>query len=156
MFLSKFFHLYCNDKISWREVILQLFYYSAVQNLICLHIINLNSKASSFSNSSCHFYRKLNTARNLNIMTSMATCDTKHVPNDLWHVHSAVLSNNHSYRLVQFKLLTSEKHISRYIRFSPLIRCHWIRGPLLSILVVSNCPCFYVDIFNFATLRFQA
>lgn len=50
-------------------MILQLLYYSVAQNLICLHLINLNSKASSFSNSSCHFYTMLNTARNLNIMT---------------------------------------------------------------------------------------
>jgi hypothetical protein len=140
MVLSRFFYLYSKDKISRREMILQLFYYWAVQNLICLHMINLNSKASSFSNSSCHFYTMLNTARNLNITTSLATCDAKHVHYDVWY------RNNHSYRLVQLVLLTLEIHISRYTRFSSVMKVftfHVIgsvvrirpRGPHLSLFL---------------------
>jgi hypothetical protein len=52
-------------------MILQLFYYSDAKNLICLHIINLDSKFSSFNNSSGHLYTMLNTARNLNIIGHM-------------------------------------------------------------------------------------
>jgi hypothetical protein len=130
-------------------MILQLFIYSAAQNSICLHMINLNSKASSFSNSSCHFYAMLNTARNLNIMTSLATCDTR-------HVHFAVrYSDNHSYRFVQLLWLTSEKNISHDTRFSSVkkgFHCicrsyNWIHGPLFSLFTVLICTSFYVNIF---------
>jgi hypothetical protein len=133
MVLSKFFYLYSKDKISRTEMILQLFYYWAAQSLICLHIIKLNSKASSFSNISCHFYTMLNTARNLNIMTTLPTCDAKLVHSVAWY------SDNHSYRLVQLILLTSEKHISRYTRFLSVIKVFTVHVDHVIGSVVRYC-----------------
>jgi len=132
MVLSKFFTF--NDKISRREMRLQLFYYSTAQNLICLHIINLNSKASSFSNSRCHFYTMLNTVRNLNITTSLATCYAKHVHSTVWY------SDNHAYRLVQLVLLTLERHISRYPRFSTVIMVFTVNVDHVIGSVSRYCP----------------